>query len=425
MKLQYILTLIVLSSLFTPARSGESLADPSRDVTALFGTAEPDRVILVTFVDKHINRVEKATPSYTYRRRGPYRASTWSKNVGTKIAQQYALHQLSEWPITELGIHCIVFKVPETKSVEKVLEDMSHDKRLDIVQKMYNYRTMASSEYTDPYYKLQSALHPMQISDIHSKTTGSGVVVGIIDTGMDLDHPDLSGQIVKNKNFVKQVSSGFSEDKHGTAIAGVIAARANNGMGIVGIAPNAKLIALKACWPTETGALGAMCNSFTLALAVNTAIKMDVNILNMSLTGPSDPLLSKLIKVAIDRGIIVVAADPGSKHPTRRFPASMKRVIAVQTQQDSEKDDPFDSLSAPGVEILTTQPRGTYDFVSGSSLATAHVSGIIALFLEMVPNLSIVQIQVLLATVKPIFSNEVFIQEIDTLGAVEKLGETL
>ena len=142
-----------------------------------------------------------------------------------------------------------------------------------------------------------------------------------------------------------EVSSGFSGDKHGTAIAGVIAARANNGMGIVGIAPGAKLIALKACWPTPSGSIEAVCNSFTLALAINTAIKMGVDILNLSLTGPEDPLISKLLKIATGRGIVVVAADPGTSSPTaHRFPALMEDVIAVQTRgQNPHPSGSFDS----------------------------------------------------------------------------------
>ena len=423
MNVRTILTIVLLSAVLTPLRGEESLVDPFDDVAALFGTADAERVILVGFKDQHIDRVEKAMPAYSYRRRGPYRASTWSKRVGAEIAEKYALQQLSEWPITELGIHCIVFRVPKTQSVDKVLEEMSHDKRLDLLQKMHDYRTMAATEYTDPYYKLQSAIHPMRISDIHSKTTGRNIVVAVIDTGMDLNHPDLDGQIVGNKNFVTEVSSGFSGDKHGTAIAGVIAARANNGMGIVGIAPGAKLIALKACWPTPSGSIEAVCNSFTLALAINTAIKMGVDILNLSLTGPEDPLLSKLLKIATGRGIVVVAADPGTSSPTHRFPALMKDVIAVQTQgQNPHPSGSFDSpLMAPGTEILTTQPHGTYDFVSGCSLATAHVSGIIALLLEMAPNLTIAQIQNLLTSVEPIFSNEIFVRDIDTFGAIKKL----
>ena len=422
MNVRYILTIILLSSLVSPLRGEESVVAKYDKGAALFGAVDPERVILVTFKDKHINRVEKAIPNHSYQRRGPYRASTWSKRVGMGIAEDYALQQLSEWPITELGVHCIVFRVPKTQVVLEVLEKMAHDERFDIVQKMYHYQTMVSTEYSDPYFKLQSAIHPMRISDIHAKTTGRDIVVAVVDTGIDLDHPDLDGQILKNKNFAAEISASFSDDKHGTAIAGVIAARANNGRGIVGIAPDSKLIALKACWPTETASIKAICNSFTLALAINTAIELGVDILNMSLTGPSDPLLRRLIETAGRRGIIVVAADPGISSSMHRFPASMKSVIAVQTQgQNLDQTGSFDLFTAPGTDILTTQPHGTYDFVSGSSLATAHVSGIIALFLEMAPDLSIIQIQKLLTSVEPIFSNEIFIHEIDALGAIIKL----
>jgi subtilisin family serine protease len=175
-------------------------------------------------------------------------------------------------------------------------------------------------------------------------------------------------------------------------------ARKDNGTGIVGVAPDAKLIALKACWPDQADSIEAVCNSFTLALAVNAAIKSGVNILNMSLTGPYDPLLELLLNKAMEKGIIVVAADTGLDSDNERFPASLKNVISVQT---SKQPDPHhitlaQLISAPGDKVLTTLPHGTYDFISGSSIAAAEVSGIIALLLEIKPDLTLAEIRLIL-----------------------------
>ena len=98
--------------------------------------------------------------------------------------------------------------------------------------------------------------------------------VAIIDTGIDFNHPDLAGQIVARRNFVDSDDAAFRLDRHGTAVAGVIAALADNHLGIVGIAPDSRLIALKACWQARATLAAATCNSFTLAQALQSAIDL-------------------------------------------------------------------------------------------------------------------------------------------------------
>jgi len=176
-------------------------------------------------------------------------------------------------------------------------------------------------------------------------------------------------------------------------------AKKDNATGITGVAPDAKLIALKGCWPDQADSMAAVCNSLTLALAVNAAIKANVNILNMSLTGPEDPLLALLLNKAIQKGIIVVAANADvEKKENEGFPASLKNVIAVQSLVQSQTPSQVQAtvVNAPGEKVLTTLPHGTYDFISGSSIAAAEVSGIIALLLELKPDLTLAEVKALL-----------------------------
>ena len=257
------------------------------------------------------------------------------------------------------------------------------------------FKTKADAQSTnDPYLKLQTNLQQMQIALAHGRATGKNITIGVIDTGMDMEHPDLAGQVSQNKNLADKISTSFETDKHGTAVAGVIVARRDNAKGIMGVAPDAKLVALKACWPDKADAMEAVCNSYTLALAVNTAIKADVDVLNMSLTGPHDPLLSLLLNKAIKKGIIVVAADTGASNPAENFPASLKDVISVQAIKQPAIIS--ESISAPGEKVLTTLPYGTYDFISGSSIAAAEVSGVIALLLELKRDLSVGEVHAIL-----------------------------
>jgi subtilisin family serine protease len=185
-------------------------------------------------------------------------------------------------------------------------------------------------------------------------------------------------------------------------VAGVIAAEAGNGIGIVGIAPNADILALRACWPERPGIAEAVCNSFTLALAINEAVRLDSHIINLSLAGPRDALVEKLLQAAIDRGIIVVAADPATKTGDSPFPATMRNVIAVRS--DSADSRPSGSaangITAPGAGVLTTVPQGAYDFMNGSSFAAPHISGILALMRELKPRLNGPDALVLLRTLE-------------------------
>ena len=158
---------------------------------------------------------------------------------------------------------------------------------------------------------------------------------------------------------------------HGTAIAGIIAARAGDGIGIAGVAPDASLVALRACRPTAPSST-SICTSFTLAKALQYALDQDVQVINLSLGGPSDALLARLIDVAIARRIIVVAAaDP--EFPDGGFPASHRGVLAVAAA--GAQNAPEHALVAPGRDIPATMPGRSWGFVNGSSFAAAEVSG--------------------------------------------------
>lgn len=348
---------------------------------------DSSREILVTFVDRGLLRTPNAAPGQYYRHGGDYQSTTWSRTVSADIAREYALTTVTQWPIRTLGVHCVVYSVSDSRSVDDVIARLSKDRRIEAAQPMNTFHTLSSD---DPYKPLQTSFSAMQVEAVHHWTTGRDVRVAIIDTGIDVAHPDLAGQIEQRADMT-DARSDFEEDIHGTAVAGIIGAVSQNGQGIEGVAPDARLIALRACWPERAGEIGAVCNSLTLAKALDSAIFMKPQVVNLSLTGPPDPLIEALVKTALRAGIIVVVAEPDAREPTG-FAAGIDGVIRVRgdngASDGSQRHADKNTVIAPGSDVLTTFPHGTYNFASGSSFAAANVSGVVALLLELKPGLS-------------------------------------
>jgi subtilisin family serine protease len=259
-----------------------------------------------------------------------------------------------------------------------MLAALAHDRRIKLAEPLQSFDTR-TEPYNDPYVGLQRGFQQMDVADAHPWSRGEGVRVAIIDTGADTEHPDLRGNIVAATNFVDSDDRQFRQDRHGTEMAGVIAAVANNREGIVGIAPSARILLFKACWQGRLDADAARCNSFTLARALVAAFDAHAQIVNLSLAGPADPLLSDLIREGLRRGMLFVGAAPADLSADHDGLLHQPGVIEVAS---SGSQSPLGTaLYAPGSEILTLLPGGHYDFATGDSIATAEVSGVLALLL--------------------------------------------
>ncbi|HEV7122116.1 MAG TPA: S8 family serine peptidase [Rhodanobacter sp.] len=306
------------------------------------------------------------------------------------LKKTYGWREVTGWPIKALDLYCVVLTPPPGMARDTLLKALSTDARVRLAQPLQDYSVYAAEpprgahRYNDPYANLQRGFVETDAALAHDLAQGAGVDVAIVDTGVDMTHPDLQGRIHDTRNLVDESSAAFDRDNHGTEVAGVIAADANNHQGIVGMAPKAILSVYKACWYPPVRHAGARCNTFTLAKALAAIIDTDTRIINLSLGGPADPLLSQLLARLLDQGRIVITAMPPDGN-IGGFPDGAPGVIVVRTSNASRA--PPGVLSAPGNDILTTQPGGGYDFTSGSSMAAAHVSGIAALLLSMAPGL--------------------------------------
>jgi subtilisin family serine protease len=354
-------------------------------------TVDPARFVVITVRNQPQPAV--ANPGSTprgYAAAGVYSVGASARSVTQSLERDYRLQEVSAWPIESLRVNCIVMRLPDLTARAAVIAKLAHDARVESVEPLNQFTTQtatapATHTETRPalpqkraYLPLQLNLRELGVLQAHKLSQGAAVRIAIVDTGVDYEHPDLRGRIVARRNFV--AGDDFAGDRHGTEVAGLIAATADDGQGLLGVAPKSRLIALKACWPLPDNAAQAACNSFTLAQALEAAVMARADVVNLSLAGPPDPLLARLINYGMQQGIIYVGAvPPAGNGRTDTFPIDIPGVLGVQSAEDAAAASRH--LLAPGHGILTLTPGGHYDFASGSSLATAEVTGVVALLL--------------------------------------------
>lgn len=296
------------------------------------------------------------------------------RRLALAIARRNGLALADDWPMPLLAVDCFVMNVAAGRSAEAVALTLSGMPGVVWAQPVNRFSALsAPGGRPDPLFAAQPATVGWQLADLHRLADGRGVRVAVIDSAVDRSHPDLAGQVITRENFV--VGRADTAEHHGTAIAGIIAAVADNGIGIAGIAPRARLMALRACWQ-QAAPSATVCDSFSLAKALYFAVEARAGVINLSLGGPPDPLLARLLDVALARRITVVAAVDRQR-VDGGFPASHRGVVAVAN--DGAGVLPPGVLTAPGLSIPATLAGGRWGLVDGSSYAAAQVSGLFAL----------------------------------------------
>ena len=217
---------------------------------------------------------------------------------------------------------------------------------------------------------------------------GAGVVVALLDTGVGMGHPDLAANIIGGWNFVDNNDNVTDVDGHGTMVAGIVAALANNGIGIAGVAPNVSIMPLKVLSGNET--------RVELNLAIKYAVDNGARVIGMSFGNYTT--LSQAAETAIDyayrRGCVLVAGVGNDNSAEPFYPAAYDQVIAVSAIDQTNNRASFSNYGsyvdfcAPGVNVLTTTKGGTYSDANGTSFAAPFVTGVVALMLSKSPSLS-------------------------------------
>lgn len=229
-------------------------------------------------------------------------------------------------------------------------------------------------------------------------STGAGVKVAIVDTGIDLDHPDLMANIRPGINTINPRKSPDDDNGHGTHVAGIVAALRGNGIGVIGVAPNAWLYPVKVLNRSGWGYLSDIIEG------LGWAIDNGMQVVNESFgSADSNETFHAAIRRVYDAGIIQVAAAGNESGPVS-YPAAYPETIAVTACDSSDRFAYFSNygpevdLIAPGVSILSTYRGGGYRTLSGTSMAAPHVTGTVALILQMNSALSPDQVMSVLAS---------------------------
>jgi subtilisin family serine protease len=302
------------------------------------------------------------------------------------------------------------------RAAGEVVRILQKDAGVRLAQPNFLYRTEQESR-EDPYRQRQYALDLLGLPGISARATGRGVLVAVLDSFVQTRHPDLPGAVAGSADFFTRGVLAAGET-HGSAMTGIIAAKAHNGIGIAGIAPDASVLAIRVCGSLSPGA-HEVCSTEALARGIDYAIAKSARVANMSLAGTYDALVARVAYKAVDSGIVLVAATGNEGLSSVQFPAALPPVIAVNAIDANDRS--YESgnygsrvdVVAPGVDIFTLAAPSGFGPTTGTSPAAAEVSGVVALLLELKPGLTPEEVRTLLKeTARPL----------ESAGRRERLG---
>jgi subtilisin family serine protease len=311
-----------------------------------------------------------------------------------KITQKYNLKTASKNILSSVNTGIVVAK---TNGQNPLKLSASINKREKIVEAATNniYKP-ASTTFKNAY-----SMYETGVRAVHKTTKGKGITVCMVDTPVDIYHPSLSNALIETLDLFEIDINNTSSMLHGTSVAGVLVSQNP----FIGIAPKAKLYAVGAFRAEKSHHTSLKGSSSDVAKAIDACIQHKTDVINLSFTGGRDSLVEKMVKKAIEKGIVVVAAAGNGGHwGSTIYPALIPGVLTATAIDENQKlfdmadKGNFIDYSAPGVNILTIAPGGKYKLATGTSISSAHVSGIVALLLSQKGNKNINKILTQTAT---------------------------
>ncbi len=299
------------------------------------------------------------------------------------LARRHGLARISSQAFPLLGATIGLFRIADRRSPGTASREFAADPGVRSVQPNFRYvlqEQMAVGE-GDP---AQYALAKLRLPEAHAIARGDNVTIAVIDSGIDVSHPELANSIADSFDALGTQAGPHA---HGTGIAGAIAAHAR----LMGSAPAVRILAIRAFGATSGGAES---NSYVILRSIDYAALHGAQIINMSFAGPKDAVIARALAATAERQIVMVAAagNGGAKSPPL-YPAADPHVIAVSATDAQDRLLPasnrggYVAIAAPGADIFLPAPDQKYQVVSGTSFSAAYVSGIAALVLERNPAL--------------------------------------
>lgn len=299
-----------------------------------------------------------------------------------ELARRHGLVRVESQNFPLIGATIGLFRVTNNRPVDVVSREFAAEAGVRGVQ--FNMRYLLMQQKTSEGDPAQYAVAKLRLPQAHKLAHGMNVTIAVIDSGIDTKHPELANTI---SDSFDALGSKEGPHVHGTGIAGAIAAHSR----LMGSAPEARIIAIRAFAPSSTGAESS---SYTIIKSLNYAVLHGAQIVNMSFAGPKDPLIERGLIATAERGVLMIAAagNAGAKSPPL-YPAANPNVIAVSGTDAQDRlfsasnRGVHISIAAPGTDVFLPAPDGKYQMTSGTSFSAAYVSGIAALILERNPAL--------------------------------------
>jgi subtilisin family serine protease len=280
-------------------------------------------------------------------------------------------------------------------SEEAAMAALRRDPAVRHVERDFLVRPQAAPN--DPRYPEQWALHKIGAPTAWSVLTTTAVItVAVIDSGVDLTHPEFAGRILPGWNFVDKSANTNDDYGHGTHVAGIIAAAGNNAIGVAGLAWQAMILPLKVLNSSGAG------YGSDLILAIDAARERGARIVNISLgTNANSTALQEAIDRAVAAGILIVAAagNSGASGNAAVYPGASLGVLSVAATDSNDRRAAFSTrgsmvgVAAPGVGVVSTYRDGGYTSMSGTSMASPMVAGLAALIWSRTPSLTAAQVR--------------------------------
>jgi len=304
--------------------------------------------------------------------------------LGDALAVTFNLTKVETVPVALLEGSIIRFRYSDNRPLSNVITAITSDARVFQAQPN-NYYQLAGKKKRSKKSNTQYSLAKLSIGPAHKISKGRDVRVAVIDTGINIRHPSLSKAVISSFDAVSE--GKITVNKHGTAIAGLIAGQGR----VQGIAPLSRLLAVRAFY-MHREYNKPMTNGMILLRALDWSFANEARIFNMSFAGPFDPLVKRALENAYNKGVILVAAaGNGGPKAAPAYPAAYENVIAITALDHKDKlyahanHGSYLTAAAPGVDVLVPSLKKSYSYSSGTSLAAAHISGLIALLLERHP----------------------------------------